>query len=290
MKEHDPPRTRDSTFAAEIVEYRSFDGAKLRERFNVNNGTTWASNWQTWIEPQWFPASFDNRETRDGALTERAGHWGLELGVSTNPKAAFSAALDSTTVATWQGVQVDASLALSARPHPRFEISLTPSITRVTGDPRWVDSAQDGTYRFGLQRAVAAGATLRSTFTFNPNLSLQAYAQLFFSSVRYDRIFEARADGGSAIPLAALQASAIDPAAYDERDAVLNANVVLRWEFLPGSTFYLVYTRAHAGGLAPFLVDGTGKTQRPPVLDFGALSRGPIEDVLLCKVSLRWAQ
>ncbi len=282
--------TRESTFAAEVVEHRSFDGTKLRERFNVNNGTTWANSWQSWIEPQWFPVSYDNRETRDGALTERAAHWGLELGVSTNPKAPFSVALDSTTLATWQGVQLDAAVAFAARPHPRFEVSLMPSVTRLTGDPRWVGTAQDGTYRFGLQRALAAGVTLRSTFTFDQNLSLQAYAQLFFSSVRYDQISEAHADGGRTIALSAQQPSAIDPGAYDQRDAVLNTNVVLRWEFLPGSTFYLVYTRAHAGGLAPFLADGSGQRQPPPALDFGALTRGPIEDALLCKVSLRWAQ
>ena len=53
----------------------------------------------------------------------------------------------------------------------------------------------------------------------------------------------------------------------DFEDASLNVNLVMRWEVLPGSTLFAVYTRAQAA-------------------DYAAprhLTRGPTEDVVLVK-------
>jgi hypothetical protein len=71
---------------------------------------------------------------------------------------------------------------------------------------------------------------------------------------------------------------------------VLNLNVVFRWEYLPGSFLYLVYTRTHAGGLAPQQYNVDGQPIQPPVLDVGALGRGPIENVFLLKLSYYFAR
>jgi hypothetical protein len=65
---------------------------------------------------------------------------------------------------------------------------------------------------------------------------------------------------------------------------------VFRWEYLPGSFLYLVYTRSHAGGLAAAQYDAGGQRIQPPALDFGALGRGQIEDVFLLKLSYYFAR
>jgi hypothetical protein len=190
------------------------------------------------------------------------------------------------------------------RPSGRFEVSLTPTLTRVTGDPRWVASRTncspqssatnpDGskTYCLGLQSAVGAGVTLRTVLTFMPTMTLQTYAQLFLSSVRYGQLFEATKFGPKPnIYLSDLGPSAGNPSDFYSRDSVLNINVVFRWEYLPGSVLFLVYTRYQAGGRASLQVDSEGQKIRPPVLDFGALGRGPIEDVFLVKASYYFAR
>lgn len=66
------------------------------------------------------------------------------------------------------------------------------------------------------------------------------------------------------------------------KDAVLNANVVLRWEWRLGSTLYLVYTRAQS----PAIGLGPGEKAQ---LDIGAALRGGAADVFLVKCSLWWA-
>ena len=57
----------------------------------------------------------------------------------------------------------------------------------------------------------------------------------------------------------------------------LRGNAVLRWEYLPGSTLFLVWTRQSASSL------GTGRIDFSR--DAGALFEGPAENILLIKVN-----
>jgi hypothetical protein len=63
----------------------------------------------------------------------------------------------------------------------------------------------------------------------------------------------------------------------DFNEAILNANVLLRWEYIPGSTLYLVWTQARSGDSGDYS-SGFG----PRFRDTFAL---PHEDVLVLKVS-----
>lgn len=88
---------------------------------------------------------------------------------------------------------------------------------------------------FGDRDSRALDLTVRSTYTFTPNLSIQLYAQLFTAEGRYDamRILRTR--------------DALAPFdAFPKRDefalSSLQSNLVLRWEYRPGSTLYAVWT------------------------------------------------
>jgi hypothetical protein len=70
---------------------------------------------------------------------------------------------------------------------------------------------------------------------------------------------------------------------------VLNFNVVFRWEYRPGLFLYLVYTRSQAWGTGTAATRRIGRPIQPPRLDFGALGRGPIENVLELKLSYDFA-
>jgi hypothetical protein len=119
--------------------------------------------------------------------------------------------------------------------------------------------------------------------TFNPRLSLQIYAQLFFASVRYGPMYDVPVAGEKpTVLLSELHPSGMNGALYAEQDAVLNINLVLRWEYLPGSTFFVVYTRSQQGGYAPF-DPGTR-----PHIDFAALGQGVITNSLQVKLSYAW--
>ena len=192
---------------------------------------------------------------------------------------AWTASLSGDLRNTWRGYELGLEASLALRPVDRLEVSLTPSLLRVTGDPRWVET--DGsTHRFGLQDAVAPGLTLRSTLTFTPRLTLQLYAQLFFASVDYGALFDVE---GAWVALSSLRSGSGDPHSYAVREAVLNMNAVFRWEYWPGALLYVVYTRSQNGApldpLAPH-----------PRLDFASLGHVSAENVVMVKASYNFSR
>ena len=88
---------------------------------------------------------------------------------------------------------------------------------------------------FGARDTRSADITLRSTFTLTPRLSLQLYSQLFAARGRYDR-FQVQQD----------RDHLADFDAYPKRDefsfSSLQSNLVLRWEYRPGSSLFVVWT------------------------------------------------
>jgi hypothetical protein len=68
----------------------------------------------------------------------------------------------------------------------------------------------------------------------------------------------------------------------DTLEGILNANVVLRWEYALGSTLFLVYTRSQV----PSVTLAPGETG---ALSFLPVSRAPAADVILVKLSYFWA-
>lgn len=274
---------RETRTTIELFGRNSWDGVPIARGVQLNNLTTWCNFWQSWIELQLFPQTFDNRETHDGARYERPPQFGVEWSLTTNPSRAVVFGTDGLAHTTWRGIDVEANVAISVRPAGQWEVGLEPTLVRVTGDPRWVDTlatAQGSDYRFGLQDALATGATLRATWTMTPTLSIQAYGQLFFATVRYGELFHVEAQQARPwLTLAALQPIPGGGHDYDERETVLNASVVFRWEYLPGSVLFLVYS--HSQGGAPIGVSASGS----PRLDFSSIGRVPASDVFMAKLT-----
>jgi hypothetical protein len=103
-------------------------------------------------------------------------------------------------------------------------------------------------YVFAVLDQTEVSANIRLNWAFSPDLSLQTYVQPLFSTGDYHD-FKSLARGGS---------YEFTPLAYggnpDFNFISLRGNAVLRWEYLPGSTVYLVWTqqRTDDNGLGEF--------------------------------------
>lgn len=111
---------------------------------------------------------------------------------------------------------------------------------------------------FGERDTRSLDFTLRSTVTFTRNLSLQIYSQLFLARGKYDK-FKILQD----------RDNLADFSSYPKRDEFsfnsFNSNMVLRWEYRPGSTVFLVWshgrnTEEYINPLSPF---GASPYERP---------------------------
>jgi hypothetical protein len=111
---------------------------------------------------------------------------------------------------------------------------------------------------------------VRGIVTFTRTLSLQFYTQLLMARGKYEhyrRLVTSTTFAEDFVPRTD----------HDFHQATFNANVLLRWEFIPGSTFYLVWTQSRYGDSGLY---STGFGER-----FTQAFALPHEDVLFAKVT-----
>lgn len=167
--------------------------------------------------------------------------------------------------------QVQFSPSVTAFFNDRFQINLGPTVGRAREAWQYIDQPADSSgrihYLLGELAQTTAALTGRATYAFSSRLTIQLYGQIFLSGGSFARFKEvvnptaAEVEGRMAvIPPSRLsydstnrrylvdagQSSGFgfpDPD-FSQRD--LHLNVLLRWEFLPGSTMFLVWTHARS--------------------------------------------
>ncbi len=188
------------------------------------------------------------------------------------------------------------------RPSGRIDLSVGPGLNVNNDDWQYVTTATVAggeEYVFGDLQQRTLGAGLRANITFTPTLTLQVYAQPFYSTGRYLG-FRRVADARSAAYRDRLQALGPGLVRSDTAGAVtldlngdgtfetalgnpnfgyaaVRSNVVLRWEYRPGSTLFLVWQQ----GRESFGSDGRFDLTR----GFRTLRGAPAENVFLVKVN-----
>ncbi|HJZ84790.1 MAG TPA: DUF5916 domain-containing protein [Polyangia bacterium] len=226
-------------------------------------------------------ARFDDAETRLNPLTRlyhRSDFDTIWQRVRSNPSRPFWLQLRNALDVeggrwTW-APGADANALLGGR----VQLGLSLTWRQWFGRPRWIDTAADGYPLFGTLDLEQLEATLRATAAFSREVTLQLFSQFLRSAQRYPRVWELLdpftppCQDGACLP---------NPSAYDRDLTSLIINAVLRWEFHPGSTAYLVYTHNHQ-------VRGVGdQLALGHALD--ALGSTPADNVIALKLTYLWA-
>ena len=186
---------------------------------------------------------------------------------------------------------------LTLRPHPRLESRLEVAYEQNAWPARWVEDSGAGDPRsrqmlFADLSAPDLSIIVREQLVLTPQLTLQAYAQLFTTYGRYSRFRLAHPQGGR-VRLGDLGPTLDRPDQEvdfwdnpDFRSGTLNVNVVLRWEYRLGSLLYLVYTRSQAElGYSDTPHDPSPTASLRPV----KLGIGPTVETMLLKWSYWWS-
>lgn len=168
------------------------------------------------------------------------------------------------------------SLAAQWKPVSNLSVQIGPSLGRVVEDAQYVTTVVDPTqttpgmgerrYVFARMYQTTVAADLRFDITLSPKLSLQTFLQPLVSAASYGGYKELLAprtfsfirygvDGSStwdpatgvADPDGAGPAApiAIGDPSFDLRS--LRGSAVLRWEYLPGSSLFFVWTQDRSG-------------------------------------------
>jgi len=264
------PRGLLRKWAAYVTPQQQWNGGGV-----VTDQELWL-DWEATLKNFWrthftafrtFPAQ-NPTLTRGGPLAADAGSWAV-IGLLQNSAAARF---------QWKGrvyygmdddreVTERLSGGVSVRPGTRWKLSVEPNFLRY-GSRQYVATFAGGpvstfgqTYVFASVDRTEFFADVRLTYLFTPDLSLEVYAQPFASSGRYH-------DFGD---LPAARAHELTPLDGDTTRVIrhgnttelrfggqrrtvddfnvrsFRSNAVLRWEWRPGSTLYLVWQQDRAG-------------------------------------------
>ena len=198
-----------------------------------------------------------------------------------------------------------AGLSLVVRPQGSLDASLSLDYRRLGFDAYYVTQGRDpaatntygGRYIFAALEQDILNTTFRLNWVIRPELSLQWYAQPFLATGDYEgygylaapRTFDFVSYGQGGTTLAFDQATnrytatagtGATPVSFgnpDFRVRSLNSNLVLRWEYSPGSTLFVVWNQGRASAISDPTFNG--------VSDLGRIWDDPMENVLLVKVS-----
>jgi hypothetical protein len=261
----------------------NLDGFALVQGYYLGNKIRFRNFWSVVVEAAYYPARGEDRQVGDGTALERLPATGLDITVNTDPRRQLAASVYASTLATSRGPTLLLDGELTYRPLPRLELQLLPQVQYRSGDPRFVSGSREAQeYVFGDLKAKSVSATLRTSYVFTNRLTLQLYGQLLLAAEHYSQFRSIHVDASASRPVVELDqlmptaAPAADP---DSEETNLNLSAVLRWEFRPGSTLFLVYSRFQAPALTP---------EREARLDLGALRDGPASDAIRLKLSYYW--
>lgn len=253
-------------------------------------------------------SALDMRLTRGGPLTARPASNIYEFAIRSDPRQPWGldvrANYDRNSVG---GSELSLDLELELRAASNWNISLGPRYEREQSMAQYVTTIMDptATRTFGHRFVFAPldqstlQLEMRLNVAFRPGLTLELYAQPFIASGDFGPLGQLHAprsytfdrygvdtgtvtrtetgdyvvdpDGGGAAAPFQIQ----DDLDFNRRS--LRGNAVLRWEWRPGSTLFLVWQQQRSDFLA------TGDFD--PGRDVGALVRAEPDNIFLVKVN-----
>jgi Domain of unknown function (DUF5916)/Carbohydrate family 9 binding domain-like len=261
----------------------NYDGDRTDAQMQAYYENMFLNYWKVRSFVIYHPTVLDDRLTRGGPVVMRTGYKFAMLEVSTDARRA--AVFDLTTQV---GTGINSGThtfilqpGVALKPASNVFISLSPTFNADEDAAQYVTTVDDPTatsfygrrYVFSFIKTRTLSLDTRINWTFNPNLTLQLFAQPFFASGAYSSFREFAAprtqkkvvygqDIGTILrtPATATTGAAytVDPDgagpaasfSFDDPDFTFRSligNAVVRWEYRPGSTVFFVWTQSRTG-------------------------------------------
>jgi hypothetical protein len=174
----------------------------------------------------------------------------------------------------WQegGPSTDVTLFHNIKVNAAIELQVESTSTHTEGERKYVTTPIGSLPVTGLRTYTAFNQTIRASYAFTPRFTIQTFVQWLAGNWAY-RDYRAYVNDDRLQPVAPLPNQAAS-------NRVWNVNLITRWEFQPGSTFFLVYTH---GANTAALVNDRGSLS--PRRDLSLLGSTKADDTLQVKVS-----
>jgi hypothetical protein len=233
---------------------------------------TLKSFYGVWGSAEYYPGAQSDNLTRGGPSMGTATSWNFDLNVWSNSKGDFDwwafGSYDGDELGGWDWYGEGGA---TFRPGSRWRLSLTPSFRHEVNPRQYVDTYEgtggpqtyDNRYVFAFTDRTNIATQIRLNYAFTPEFTLELYAEPFASSAHYYDYGELEAarsmylrtygtDGttitqqsdGSYVVTDGTDTFTIEPSDFNV--VSFRSNLVLRWEYSPGSTLFLVWQQNRA--------------------------------------------
>lgn len=255
-----------------------FGGVNTYRAVNFNIHAQFTNTWNYGTGGTWETRNISNADLRGGpAIQYPAGvdNW-MYLGTNDRKKLRFNFNIynywGNENYSRFNSFNVSATY----RPFNALQISLRPRVSFSQNEMQYIETAsheEENRYIVGKIDQATYSMQIRLNFSIRPNLSIQYYGQPFASKGEYSnfkRITDARASNyqdrfhqfsdNEISYNATNEEYEIDETNNGQTDYTVynpdfnfvqfRSNMVMRWEYIPGSTVFLVWTQSRSDGLA----------------------------------------
>ncbi|MBI9071375.1 MAG: carbohydrate binding family 9 domain-containing protein [Melioribacteraceae bacterium] len=302
--EPDSTLFRSKTLNLAYNQSRDFEGNIQRNGLYFSGYGQFLNYYSSEFSFSYNAESFSKTLARGGPLVKMPSNINARLGFYSDSREKFIASIEGFHWNDFEGSKdYGLEFGLEWKPNTQLNVSISPEYSYEYATYQWVGNFEDAVsttygnrYVFGEMKRETYSANIRVNWTFTSKLSLQAFIQPFLSVGHYSDFHElAEAstfnfnnftdvsfdseneeytinpeDGGSEFTFS-------NP---DFNFKSFRANVVLRWEVLPGSVFYFAWTHDQMNFDDPGRMDFKN--------DFSNLFREEADDVFLVKFSYWW--
>ena len=249
----------------------NFAGESTGPGGNVNAHTQLKNYWNLHLGGNWNGQGLSATELRGGPALKVSGTKNIWFAFGSNDQKRLTAEAEVMLLGGKEknSKQIfDCGVSLGYRPSKNMKITLSQNFNSNDDQLQYVtqqDYLNKTDYLFARIHQKTLSASLRVNYIITPNLSIQYWGQPFLASGKYNefkRITDSRANkytdrfsllnGNELIYLNSDEIYRVsDPSGnqlytFDQPDFNVKeflSNMVVRWEYLPGSTIYLVWSQ-----------------------------------------------
>ncbi|HTR96336.1 MAG TPA: DUF5916 domain-containing protein [Candidatus Acidoferrales bacterium] len=284
----------------------NFAGQQTMNQYFLKANLDQMNAWTWTFSGGYLSHDINDRRTRGGPAMLDPRSWWTDALWSGNSRAKLSCSIEVSPNGDEAGsFDVPIAPAVTWKPSSRLSLSAGPTYEYNRQDAQYVTQEVDplalatgGHYVFAHLDQQTVGAQLRMDCSLTTNLSIQVFAQPLVSSGRYtnyrelaqpdtyDFIVYGRDDGSTltydgtnyfADPDGAGPMAAFEIGHPDFTYRTIRGDAVLRWEYVPGSTIYVVWTQDRT------VTTGDGDFDFAP--SFSTLAATQPNNIFLVKVS-----
>jgi hypothetical protein len=267
---------RTKTITGAVIKQFDFGGNRIGESYQLSLDGQFLNYWGAALAVGLNGETYDDQRTRGGPLMRQLSSQSLAFTLWSDTRKSFYGTLNTTAGKGRSGAWTfNSSLSINWKATQTLNASINLDFSRVHSEAQYIATIGDplatatfgSRYVFGTLDQKQLSTTFRLNWTFTPKLSFQLYVQPLLSTGAYAGIkelaqpgtftFNRYGEGPSQISLTGDEYT-VDPdgplgpavpfsfSLPDFNYKSIRANAVFRWEYLPGSTMYFVWTHEKA--------------------------------------------